>query len=139
MNKGFTIIETLVAIAIMMIAIAGPLTIASQALNAAVNAKNIMVASNLAEEGMEYLKNIKDNNIATAASDWLYGITDDGRALCAGSSNDCTIPAIENDQPFQTAITSCGGTDGCIGHFAAEVRGAHCAAVSRSHTGNVIG
>ena len=64
-QKGFTIVETLVAITILMIAIAGPLTIASQALHAAQDAKNQMIASNLAQESVEEIRNYKDNNIAT--------------------------------------------------------------------------
>jgi prepilin-type N-terminal cleavage/methylation domain-containing protein len=60
-QKGFTIIETLVAITILMIAIAGPLTIANQALHAANDARNQMIASNLAQETIEEVRNAKDN------------------------------------------------------------------------------
>jgi prepilin-type N-terminal cleavage/methylation domain-containing protein len=63
-QRGFTIIETLVAITILMIAIAGPLTIASQALHAAQDAKNQMIAMNLAQEAVEEIRNLKDDNIA---------------------------------------------------------------------------
>lgn len=61
---GFTIIETLVAITILMIAIAGPLTVASQALHAALDARSQMVATNLAQEMVEEVRNYKDNNIS---------------------------------------------------------------------------
>lgn len=60
-NGGFTIIETLVAITILMIAIAGPLTIANQALHAALDARDQMIASNLAQETIEEVRNLKDN------------------------------------------------------------------------------
>lgn len=62
-ERGFTIIETLVAVTILMIAIAGPLTIASQSLHAAQDAKNQLIATNLAQESVEELRNYKDNNI----------------------------------------------------------------------------
>lgn len=63
MNRAFTIIETLVAIMILMIAISGPLTNAFQGLNAASAARDQMTASNLAQEGIEAIRNIVDSNI----------------------------------------------------------------------------
>lgn len=72
MKKGFTIIETLVAITILMIAISGPLTVAFQGLAAADQARNQMTATLLAQDAMEYIHNIKDNNIAAGSpSGWL--------------------------------------------------------------------
>lgn len=62
-NKGFTLIETLVAISILMIAIAGPLTIANKAYTAAAEAKNQSVATNLAQEAMELINYYKDNRM----------------------------------------------------------------------------
>ena len=56
-KAGFTIIETLVAIAILMIAISGPLVVATKSLTAATRAKNQSVASFLAQEGMELIRN----------------------------------------------------------------------------------
>lgn len=61
-NKGFTIVETLVAITILMISIAGPLTIAQKSLTAANQAKDQVTASYLAQDLMEYIKNARDNN-----------------------------------------------------------------------------
>ena len=61
-NKGFTIVETLVAITILMISIAGPLTIAQKSLNAANQAKDQVTASYLAQDQMELIKNARDNS-----------------------------------------------------------------------------
>ncbi len=72
-SGGFTIVETLVAVTILMIAIAGPLTVATQALHAAQDAKNQMIATNLAQETIEELRNFKDNNITTTSLDQLFG------------------------------------------------------------------
>ncbi len=75
-RQGFTIIETLVAVAILMIAIAGPLTIAHKGLLAAVYAHNQVTASYLAQDAMEYIKNKKDTNMlqTTPPVDWLLDI-----------------------------------------------------------------
>src|ERR1700733_2610236 len=62
-NKGFTIIETLVAITILLMAIAGPLTIAEKGLTEAVSSQDQLTASYLAQDLMEYVKNVRDDNL----------------------------------------------------------------------------
>lgn len=61
--KGFTILETLVAITILMIAIVGPLTIAHKGLLDAVYASQQVTATYLAQDAIEYVKNVRDNNL----------------------------------------------------------------------------
>ncbi len=72
-QKGFTIVETLVAIGILMISIAGPLTIAHKGLRSALLAHDQVTASYLAQDAMEYLKNVRDINIIEGR-DWTDGI-----------------------------------------------------------------
>lgn len=67
-NKGFTIIETLVAITILMIAVAGPLTIAQKSLMASIYARDQIVASYLAQEVMEEYKNSKKSEWVSTCS-----------------------------------------------------------------------
>lgn len=62
-NKAFTIVETLVAIMILMVAISGPLTSAFRGLNAASAARDQMIATQLAQEGVEAFRNLVDSNI----------------------------------------------------------------------------
>jgi Tfp pilus assembly protein PilV len=92
-ERGFTIIETLVAISVLMIAVAGPLVVASKGLFGADLARDQMVAAYLAEESMEAVKNIRDNNIYNG-SDWLSGLSTctqttpcDASSLDGASSN----------------------------------------------------
>lgn len=96
-EKGFTLIETLVAISILMIAIAGPLTVATKGYTASIEAKNQSIAMNLAQEGMEYLNNIKDNRLW---GNWVRGSSfyDNNRVSSqyssCSASNICTLGEI---------------------------------------------
>lgn len=58
---GFTLIETMVAVSILAIAVAGPLVTASRAMVAAQTARDQLIASHLAQEGVEYVRALRDN------------------------------------------------------------------------------
>lgn len=60
--RGFTVVETLVAITVLAIAIAGPLSIAFQGLRSAELAKDQITASYLAQEGIEFIRAKRDEN-----------------------------------------------------------------------------
>ena len=79
-NRGFTIIETLVAITILMVAIAGPLSVANKGLTAALFSRDQMIATYLAQESMEIIKDTKNNNVFNNNTDWLatgdFSLTD---------------------------------------------------------------
>lgn len=75
-KKGFTIVETLIAIAVLMISIAGPLVVATKGLTSAIISKDQMIASYLAQESMEVIKNQRYVNLSTPGTFWMNGITD---------------------------------------------------------------
>ncbi len=102
-KKGFTIIETLVAITVLMIAIAGPLTIAQKGLLASVYARDQMIASFLAQDGMEYARNVRYYNIINSL-DWLRGLSD-----CI-QTNPCSIDTL-NARPTDASPL---GVNRCI-------------------------
>lgn len=101
-NKGFTIVETLVAISILMIAIVGPLTVANRGYLAALDAKYESVAINYSQEALEYISYIKDNRIW---GDWSPGVDFESAVNntfknCIGSDSSCNfsdIPGLEQD------------------------------------------
>lgn len=104
-KRGFTIIETLVAITVLMIAIAGPLVVASRGLFGANLAKNQMVAAYLAQESMEVVKNRKDNNVYDGA-DWLNTI----RACTPSAMCDAAAVGLSGTDP---SIAVCGASS-CV-------------------------
>lgn len=62
-SDGFTLLETLVAVSLVTIAIVAPMTLASRALTASYHARDQLIASQLAQEGIEVVRQIRDNNI----------------------------------------------------------------------------
>ena len=91
-QQGFTIIETLIAITILMISIAGPLTIAHKGLSAATNAREQLTAVYLAQDALESVKNIRDVNMDNGAN-WLTGLSG-----CI-SGNPCVINTVDGTIP----------------------------------------
>jgi len=79
--RGFTLVETLVAVAILTVAMVGPYTVASHAITAAFTARDELVASGLAQEGVEYVRNVRDSNYLYNAANpgtpvsWLNGLS----------------------------------------------------------------
>ncbi|MDB5244412.1 MAG: hypothetical protein JWN18_282 [Parcubacteria group bacterium] len=66
MKKGFTLIESLVAVTILMVAAAGPLFAANRAIVAAGIARDRLTASLLSQEGTEYIRLVRDNKYLQA-------------------------------------------------------------------------
>ena len=117
--RGFTLIETLVAISILMVAVASPLTIAQKGLASAIYAKDQIIASYLAQDAIEYILNKSANNIS-GGSGWLDGIVG-GTAVCetackvdtsAGSISSCdgACPALNYNSSTHVYSYSGGGS-----------------------------
>jgi len=89
-SSGFTLIETLVAVLLLTTAIAGPLTIASKSLIAALVAKDQVTAFFLAQDAVEYVRFIRDTN-KLRGNNWLAGLdgTSNGFTTADGTSGDC--------------------------------------------------
>lgn len=102
--RGFTLVETLVAITVIVTAMVGPLYAVQQALNASRSARDQLVASSLAQEGVEYVLGMRDSNylylLANPGSSrsWLYGV--DG----TGGSTNCITAACVVD-PTQNTVS----------------------------------
>lgn len=60
---GFTLLETVVALGVIMAAIIGPYTLATRGIVNANTAKSRLTALHLSQEGIELVRYIRDNNI----------------------------------------------------------------------------
>lgn len=106
-NKGFSLVETLVAISILSLSIAATFTAVQGGIQNSTIAKDQTTAFYLAQEAMEYIKNIRDENALysiqnpDAPRNWLYGISSVANDPCYFGKV-CQI-----DSSIKT-VTSCG-------------------------------
>ena len=107
--RGFTLLETLVAVLILVMSITGPLIIAQKGLTTTLIAKDQVTAYFLAQDAVEYIHFKRDNACLNAASPcnstaaWLSTLSN-----CTSSTGatTCTVDTTENDP---VAITTCNG------------------------------
>lgn len=95
-KKGFTLVETMVAISILMLAILGPLSIAAAGLRNSAYARDQITAYYLAQEAIEFARDKRDdnyfknfNNPSTPIS-WLYGLNTE-----CSSTGGCVLDSLE--------------------------------------------
>lgn len=100
-KKGFSIAETIIAIAILSVAVVAPMTLAQRGLNTARYAKDQITAFYLAQEAVEYVRNIRDNNyLSNGNVTWLAGLDN-----CIGQ--DCGLDQNAGNTPgTQTFLCS---------------------------------
>ncbi|MBI2482055.1 MAG: hypothetical protein HYV76_00585 [Candidatus Vogelbacteria bacterium] len=89
-NRGFTLLETFVAVTILVIAVIGPLSLMVRGITDGNYAKNEITAFYLAQEGLELVMNRRDAN--------QFGI------------GDMDYP---NNYPWLAGLTNCVADHGC--------------------------
>ncbi len=94
-SSGLTIVETLVAITILVSAVTGPLVIYSNSITNAKIAQDRTIASYLAQEGLEFMMYRVNSNF-NDGTDWL---TPDTNPCADGTP--CAVDA------FRDTLTSC--------------------------------
>ena len=116
-HRGFTIIETLVAITILTTSIVGPMYAIRNALVTSYTARDKLIATSLAQESIELIRQIRDNNYLynlqheSSPKEWTEGLD----ALACYSTNPvntefCVTDSTENAVANQ--IQECDGACG---------------------------
>ncbi len=117
-RRGFTLVETLIAILIVTMAIVGPFNVAQGVLRYSYTARDQLVAASLAQEGIEYVRYIRDSNFiynthTGSTRPWLYGL--DGSTYLGVTSPDCYTTDPSGGaclvDPSQQTVTACLTTD----------------------------
>jgi prepilin-type N-terminal cleavage/methylation domain-containing protein len=118
-SSGFTLIEALIAIAILMLATTGPLFSASRAMVVAETSRVQLTASYLAQEGIEYVRAVRDNQYlalyppgpTTATAAWTNFVS--GFISSCASPNQCTLdPTLPMGSGSTNSLQTCGGSMG---------------------------
>ena len=108
-DSGFTLVEALISITILMISVAAPLNLAGQGLVAADIAQRQIVAFYLAQDATETIINIKTANKLNNG-----GIMDNliKCKIISGSGNGCYIDTINlNMSDVDNSIYTCSTAD----------------------------
>lgn len=105
-NSGFTLIETLVAIVVLVTVVVGTMTAVQGGISSYIFSKNQIVAFYLAQEGFEQIRNMRDEN-RTKNVNWLTGIAATASDPCAFGSV-CTVSPVES-----SVATRCAGAGSC--------------------------
>ena len=77
-NSGISILEVIVAVMIIAMGMIGVLSLVIQNIQAQYINKNVLIASGLAQEGLELVRNVRDLNWLTLGNNWSQNIIGDG-------------------------------------------------------------
>lgn len=91
-SRAFSIVETLVAISILVLSVTGPMVFAQTSLRAATFSRDQVTAFFLAQDAIEFIKHIRDeNSLNKLRNEWLDGLGDCMGQECMISSADGLI------------------------------------------------
>lgn len=105
-NNGFTIIEALVAIAILTTAVMGAMTAVQSGITSYILSRDQVLAFYFAQEGFEQIRNLRDENRLNNRN-WLYGITENSSDPCY-FGNACIVDPVITPTP-----TRCSAPGSC--------------------------
>ncbi len=107
MNKqaGFTLIETLIAIFILTLTIGGLLSLAANGYFSVRYARNQIVADELVQESLEYIRNSRDTSAQQNQTwaQWTGGFNTNG----CYSSDGCIVDPYTSNQKVRACIGAC--------------------------------
>ncbi len=104
-KRGFTLIETFIAITILMTAIVGPLVLAARGLSGSSIARDQITAYYLAQEVLEVVRAIRDEN-SQKSEVWDAGIT----ASCGANIPTPTLCTIDTYLQGPSRLIPCAGS-----------------------------
>ena len=102
-QSGFTLVETLAAITLITVAIVAPMALTVQSLQVAFYARDQITASNLAQEGIEAIRSVRDGNVLATAEGNATNLFQNILPAC---SSGCYVDATTVPSP---TITACSG------------------------------
>ena|SRR3989344_1201206 len=105
-SSGFTLVETLVGVTLVLTTMLGPFVLAERSIFQASITQNQIIATYLAQEGIEFIRNTRDNNFLQG-NNWINGSSLNN---CLNSNGCYVDPLASGGAP---KINQCSGNDGC--------------------------
>ncbi|MDO8261192.1 MAG: prepilin-type N-terminal cleavage/methylation domain-containing protein, partial [Candidatus Magasanikbacteria bacterium] len=107
-EKGFSLAELIIVLGILTMGLLGIVSLIFQNMQVENLTKNYLIASVLAQEGVEVVRNIRDENwIANPPVDWLLNIPQEAFAVdYRGRSSVNTTPNINGEPGTQLFLNS---------------------------------
>jgi type II secretory pathway pseudopilin PulG len=104
-NGGFTLIETLVAIFILVLTVGALITLTAGGFYSVRYSRNQIVGNALMQEGLEYIRNTRDNVSLQGVSwsDWRNEFASNG----CFSSDGCRVDPYALTTPLQACVGQC--------------------------------
>ena len=103
-TKGFTLVETLVAITVLILAILVPMRIATQSVKTATLSREQFTATYLAQEGLELMLARRDDDAVNGGATWTW--YSNIRSECKDSDVGCSV------EPTDYSVVGCT-SDNC--------------------------
>ena len=112
-KKGFTLIEALVAIAILLIVVVAPISLIGDSLHKLWYARDEALSVNLAQEGIEMVREVRDSNMLSG-SPWLTNLADgvykiDVANFTAGGAPNTVVIPCPSCGPLQPLYLNASG------------------------------
>ncbi len=109
---GFTLVETLVAITLLLLVIVGPMTIASKGMRNAYFAGDQTTATFLAQEAIEHIQSLRDNNALENVDEYQT----------LGNNDDDNVWEWHTPGPAGVNWGSCRSSSGCDVNFGGDYK-----------------
>lgn len=101
-SKGFTLVESLVAISVFTVGVSAAIFVITQSINVSARTKNKIIAAYLAQEGIEVARSVRDRN-------WLAGKDSNVSGTTCQNEGTCWINGINDSDGANNLIKS-----GCV-------------------------
>lgn len=109
---GFTLVETFVALTILLVAIVAPMTIAQRGLQSSFFAHERVMATYLAGEAVEVVRALRDTEMLAGEADWMEALPSE----CLSTNEEGCDFDVADEQ-----FVDCAAADACILRFDASV------------------
>jgi prepilin-type N-terminal cleavage/methylation domain-containing protein len=128
-KAGFTLVESMVAISILSMAVTGPLLIAQKGIGSAIYARDQITAFYLAQEAVEYIRNVRDTN-RIAAAWWL-------KQFCLPANANCSV--VNASYKINSVYSNFNNNDGTVNTNAISECVSSCPVLSFDTTNKLYG